>query len=105
MKTGGVLLALKDGSFKPQKPEDLCGKKVSSIQGAAWISKLKTVSETYCTKQGLAAIDVREFPTSPEASQAVLSHAVDAQFEDAGVAVITSYSIHYTKLYELFCFC
>lgn len=86
MKTGGVLLALKDGSFKPQKPEDLCGKKVSSIQGAAWISKLKTVSETYCAKQGLAAIDVREFPTSPEASQAVLSHAVDAQFEDAGVA-------------------
>ncbi len=86
MKTGGVLLALKDGSFKPQKPEDLCGKKISSIQGAAWISKLKNVSETYCAKQGLAAIDVREFPTSPEASQAVLSHAVDAQFEDAGVA-------------------
>lgn len=86
MKTGGVLLALKDGTFKPQKPEELCGKKVSSIQGAAWISKLKTVSETYCAKQGLAAIDVREFPTSPEASQAVLAHAVDAQFEDAGVA-------------------
>ena len=86
MKTGGVLLALKDSSFKPQKPEDLCGKKVSSIQGAAWINKLKTVSETYCAQQGLAAIDVREFPTSPEASQAVLSHAVDAQFEDAGVA-------------------
>lgn len=86
MKTGGVLLALKDGSFKPQKPEDLCGKKVSSIQGAAWINKLKTVSETYCAKEGSAAIDVREFPTSPEASQAVLSHAVDAQFEDAGVA-------------------
>lgn len=86
MKTGGVLLALKDGSFKPQKPEDLCGKKVSSIQGAAWISKLKTVSETTCAKQGLAAIDVREFPTSPEASQAVLAYAVDAQFEDAGVA-------------------
>ena len=90
MKTGGVLLALKDGSFKPQKPEDLCGKKVSSIQGAAWISKLKTVSETYCAKQGLNAIDVREFPTSPEASQAVLSHAVDAQFEDAGVAKVAA---------------
>lgn len=86
MKTGGVLLALKDGSFKPQKPEDLCGKKVSSIQGAAWISKLKLVSKEYCTKQNMSAIDVREFPTSPEASQAVMSHAVDAQFEDAGVA-------------------
>lgn len=33
---------------------------------------------------------MREFPTSPEASQAVLSHAVDAQFEDAGVAKVAA---------------
>lgn len=86
MKTGGVLMTLKDSTFKPTSPAELCGKKVSSIQGAAWISKLKTVSETTCAQKGLGAIDVREFPTSPEATQAVLSHAVDAQFEDAGVA-------------------
>jgi len=86
MKTGGVLLALKQGSFNPTQPDMLCGKKVSSIQGAAWITKLAEVSKTVCAKQGLAPIDVHEFPTSPEASQAVLSHAVDAQFEDAAVA-------------------
>lgn len=86
MKTGGVLLALKGGSFAPTAPEQLCGKKVSSIQGAAWIAKLAEVSKTVCAAKGLSAIDVREFPTSPEASQAVLSKAVDAQFEDAAVA-------------------
>lgn len=86
MKTGGVLLTLKAGDFTPTQPEMLCGKKVSSIQGAAWIGKLAEVSKTVCAKQGIGPIDVREFPTSPEASQAVLSHAVDAQFEDAAVA-------------------
>ncbi|WP_209419705.1 transporter substrate-binding domain-containing protein [Vibrio mytili] len=32
MKTGGLLLASKTGAFKPSKPSDLCGKRVSSIQ-------------------------------------------------------------------------
>lgn len=90
MKTGGVLLALKDGSFTPTRPDMLCGKKVSSIQGAAWIAKLAEVSKTVCAKQRLGPIDVREFPTSPEASQAVLAHAVDAQFEDAAVARVAA---------------
>ena len=86
MKTGGVILALKDTEFSPSKPIDLCGKRVSSIQGAAWINKLNTVSETQCLPKGLDKIDVREFPTSPEASQAVIAGMVDAQFEDAAVA-------------------
>lgn len=86
MKTGGVLLALKGGAFAPSQPDMLCGKTVSSVQGASWIAKLADVSKTLCAKRGLGAIDVREFPTSPEASQAVLSRAVDAQFENAGVA-------------------
>jgi len=86
MKTGGVLLSLKSGHFKPSTPSDLCGKRVSSIQGAAWIKKLKTVSKTECQSKGLNMIDVREFPTSPEASQAVIAGMVDAQFEDAAVA-------------------
>jgi polar amino acid transport system substrate-binding protein len=86
MKTGGVILALKNGDFAPSKPIELCGKRVSSIQGAAWISKLNTVSTTECLPNGLSKIDVREFPTSPEASQAVIAGTVDAQFEDAAVA-------------------
>ncbi|MFZ4834467.1 ABC transporter substrate-binding protein [Rouxiella sp. Mn2063] len=86
MKTGGAFLVKADSKFAPQKPEDLCGKKVSSIKGGAWIPRLAKVSTDYCLPKGLGAISVREFPTSPEATQAVLSDAVDVQYEDAAVA-------------------
>ena len=88
-KTGGSLLALTGSGFKPATPEALCGKRVSSIKGASWIPKLAKVSQDTCATKGLAAIDVREFETSPQASQALLAHAVDAQFEDSAVAKMT----------------
>lgn len=86
LKTGGSLLALSGSGFAPKTPEDLCGKRVSSIKGASWVPKLNDVSARVCVPAGRGAIDVREFDTSPQATQAVLSHAVDAQFEDAAVA-------------------
>ncbi|MZI96087.1 transporter substrate-binding domain-containing protein [Vibrio sp. CAIM 722] len=86
MKTGGVILAPLSSTYEPKDVTDLCGKRVSSIQGAAWIQKLNQVSANQCVKQGLEKIDVREFPTSPEASQAVIAGMVDAQIEDAAVA-------------------
>lgn len=89
LKTGGSLLALSHSGFAPKKPEDLCGKRVSSIKGASWIPKLNDVSKQDCIPAGRGAIDVREFETSPEAAQAVLAHAVDAQFEDSAVAQMT----------------
>ncbi|MGX7000168.1 ABC transporter substrate-binding protein [Caballeronia sp. KNU42] len=85
-KTGGSLLALAGSGFAPVTPEALCGKRVSSIKGASWIPKLAKVSQDTCATKGLAPIDVREFETSPQASQALLAHAVDAQFEDSAVA-------------------
>jgi polar amino acid transport system substrate-binding protein len=89
LKTGGSLLALSHSGFAPKTPDDLCGKRVSSIKGASWIPKLNDVSKQVCAPAGRGAIDVREFDTSPEAAQAVLSHAVDAQFEDSAVAQMT----------------
>ncbi|TKC85928.1 ABC transporter substrate-binding protein [Trinickia terrae] len=88
-KTGGSLMALAGGAFKPATPDDLCGKRVGSIKGASWIPKLAAVSKDVCAPKGLAAIDVREFETSPQAAQALLAHAVDAQFEDSAVAKMT----------------
>ena len=85
-KTGGSLLALTGSGFAPVTPEALCGKRVSSIKGASWIPKLAKVSQDTCVTKGLPPIDVREFETSPQASQALLAHAVDAQFEDSAVA-------------------
>ena len=89
LKTGSSLMVLSTGDFKPQCPEDLCGKRVGSIKGASWVPKLNKVSADYCLPAGKPAIESREFPTSPEAAQALLAQAVDVQMEDAAVAKIT----------------
>lgn len=83
MKTGVSIAVRKDAAFRPSSPEQLCGKKVASIKGAAWIANLEKLSKTSCGTKG--SIDVREFPTSPEATQAVMSGGVDAQMEDSAV--------------------
>ncbi|MBI3899583.1 MAG: ABC transporter substrate-binding protein [Gammaproteobacteria bacterium] len=83
MKTGVSIAVAKTNSFKPIEPEDLCGKTVASIKNAAWIADLKKLSETACLGKG--AIDVREFPTSPDATQAIIAGSVDVQLEDSVV--------------------
>ncbi|HCN65970.1 MAG TPA: amino acid ABC transporter substrate-binding protein [Pseudomonas sp.] len=89
LKTGSSLMVLSGSDFKPQQPQDLCGKRVGSIKGASWVPKLNQVSAEYCLPNGKPAIESREFPTSPEATQALLSRAVDVQMEDPAVAKIT----------------
>ncbi|MGY2289589.1 ABC transporter substrate-binding protein [Pseudomonas sp. SDO528_S397] len=88
LKTGSALMVLASSDFKPQQPQDLCGKRVGSIKGASWIPKLNKVSAEYCLPAGKPAIESREFPTSPEAAQALLAKAVDVQMEDPAVAKI-----------------
>lgn len=90
LKSGASLMVRADDNFRPQRPEDLCGKRVGSIKGGSWIPKLMALSKSYCQANGQAPIDSREFPTSPEAAQALLAKAVDVQFEDAAVAAITA---------------
>lgn len=90
LKSGASLMVRTDDNFRPQSPEDLCGKRVGSIKGGSWIPKLMALSKSYCQANGQAPIDSREFPTSPEAAQALLAKAVDVQFEDAAVAAITA---------------
>jgi polar amino acid transport system substrate-binding protein len=89
LKTGSSLMVLTASDFRPQRPEDLCGKRVGSIKGASWVPKLNKVSTEYCLASGKPAIESREFPTSPEAAQALLAKAVDVQMEDPAVAKIT----------------
>jgi len=86
VKTGGSLLALRDSGYSPKVPADLCGKRVGSVKGGSWIPKLIDVSNKVCLTSARGAIDVHEFDTSPAAAQALLSRAVDAQFEDSAVA-------------------
>ncbi|WP_245314522.1 transporter substrate-binding domain-containing protein [Sinorhizobium alkalisoli] len=82
-KTGGSLMVRSDDTFEPRKPEDLCGKRVANLKGAAWVPELQKVSQAKC---GSNPIDVKEFATSAEAAQALLSRGADVVFDDAGVS-------------------
>ncbi|QOR40883.1 ABC transporter substrate-binding protein [Billgrantia diversa] len=85
-QTGSSILTAIDFADSPSEPQELCGMRVSSIQGASWIPKLQKVSDEHCVPNDLGTIDIREFATAPEATQAILSGAVEAQFADAAVA-------------------
>ncbi|WP_414501413.1 MULTISPECIES: ABC transporter substrate-binding protein [unclassified Zymobacter] len=89
MKTGGALMVKAGSTDAPQRPEDLCGKRVGSIKGGAWIPKLRALSESYCAPHQLGAIDVKEFPSSPEVTQALFAGAIDVEYENAAVAKAT----------------
>lgn len=82
-KTGGSLMVRSDDDFAPKQPEDLCGKRVGNLKGAAWVPELQKTSDAHC---GSAPMSIREFATSAEAAQALLSRGVDVVFDDAGVS-------------------
>lgn len=86
LKTGGALITVKGSEFKPQNQQDLCGKRVASLKGAAWVPALHKLSEGYCADHKLGTIAVQEYSSSPLAAQALLSHAADVQFDDAAVS-------------------
>lgn len=82
MKTGVSIAVAANSGKSFVSPEALCGAVVGSIKGAAWLANLATLNETTCKT---APIDSREFPTSPEVTQALLSGGIDAQMEDSAV--------------------
>jgi polar amino acid transport system substrate-binding protein len=82
-KTGGSLMVRSDDDFAPKQPEDLCGKRVGNLKGAAWVPELQKTSDAHC---GSDPMSIREFTTSAEAAQALLSRGVDVVFDDAGVS-------------------
>ena len=86
LKTGASLLVAKGSAYLPKTPQDLCGKRVGTIKGASWTPKLRVVSQDTCKAAGRGEIAMLEFPTSPEATSALMSRAVDVQIEDAAVA-------------------
>jgi polar amino acid transport system substrate-binding protein len=85
-QTGSSIMTGSNYAESPSEPRDLCGIRVSSIKGASWIPKLAKVSDDHCTPNELGEIDIREFATAAEATQAILAGAVEAQFADAAVA-------------------
>lgn len=80
--SGASLIVRADGDKNPKLSEDLCGLRVGSQQGAAWLPDLQEVSKEKC---GSSPIVIQEFGTSAEAGQALFSNGVDVQIVDAGV--------------------
>jgi polar amino acid transport system substrate-binding protein len=85
-RTGASIMVLKGGSLQPKTEQDLCGLKVGLQQGTTWVKALNELSESYCKANGKPAIMVQEFPTAPEAAQALMSRNVQAQLEIDGAA-------------------
>ena len=88
--TTEALLALSDSEYQPKTRDDLCGKTISAIKGSIFPEQLRQMSEESCVAKGKAEIKVREFDTSPESVQALLSKAVDAHYDDTSVAKSTT---------------
>lgn len=86
LKTGGALMTLKGNEFRPQRPEDLCGKRVASLKGAAWVPMLGKLSTEHCVAAGRGPILVQEYESSPASAQALLARAADVQFDDVAVS-------------------
>ncbi len=58
LKTGGSLLTATDSKAHPEKPEDLCGMRVVSLKGAAWVPMLNKLSTEYCVANSKGPITI-----------------------------------------------
>ncbi|MGN2426742.1 ABC transporter substrate-binding protein [Klebsiella electrica] len=83
--TGAYIMVRSDSPVAPQTEHDLCGLTVGLQQGTSWVKKLQALSAGDCQQQGKGAIEIKEFPTSPETLQALLSGNIQAQVDIAGV--------------------
>lgn len=83
-KTDISLLVRGDSDMAPQGADDLCGQKVGAMKGTEFVNQLGKISAK-CVEQNQGAIEIREYETSPQTSQALLSRAVDIQYDDAAV--------------------
>lgn len=83
--TDEVVLVKADSEYQPKGAMDLCGKTIATMKGAILAEQLQDISDNKCKAENKEAIEIREFPTSPEATQALLSGVVDAQYDDAAL--------------------
>lgn len=86
-QTGAAIMVAADSEVRPKEPEDLCGLTVGLQQGTSWVAKLNDLSHSYCEANGKGAIQVREYPTSSETSQALLSGNIQAHMEIVGASL------------------
>jgi polar amino acid transport system substrate-binding protein len=86
-QTGNSIISRVDGE-KYVTAQDLCGRTVGVVTATVIASIMPNAESEKCKENGKGAITVKEFPTDPEATQALLSNQVDAQMTDGAVAKI-----------------
>lgn len=82
----GNSIVVQQGGPDLKTVTDLCGLKVGVIKGGDIVNQLRNSGSDECKAAGKSTIDVMEFPTDPEATQALISGQVNAQVDDAAVA-------------------
>ncbi|WP_052365333.1 ABC transporter substrate-binding protein [Halotalea alkalilenta] len=87
-RTGAAILVRAGTENPPTRPEDLCGMSVGLQQGTTWVAQLGELSEQYCEPNGHGPINIQEFASAPEATQAMLSNNIQAQMEIRGAALM-----------------
>ncbi|ESK36592.1 hypothetical protein P256_02504 [Acinetobacter nectaris CIP 110549] len=85
-KSTESVIVLSDSTYIPKVRDDLCGKTIATQKGSLFPDQLNQISKESCITKGKKAITVREFDTSPQAVQAILAKAADAQYDDTSVA-------------------
>lgn len=88
-QTGNSIISKTDGS-QYATPQDLCGKTVGVVTATVIATILPKEESDRCKEAGKGAITVKEFPTDPEATQALLAGQVDAQMTDGAVAKVAA---------------
>lgn len=86
LKTGEKILVLSDSSYLPASPSEMCGHKIGAMAGTSFLQGLELFSQKSCINKGKPPITLREYPTDPQVTQALLSKAVEAQITDVAVA-------------------
>ncbi|MEJ3652475.1 ABC transporter permease subunit [Actinomycetes bacterium KLBMP 9759] len=84
--TGNAIVARSDARSRPARADELCGLRAAVIKGGKIVQELAGPVSAGCTAAGRSPVDVREFTSDPEGSQALLSGQVDVQVTDAAVA-------------------
>lgn len=84
-QTGNSII-VKEGAESLASPADLCGKTVAVVTATVIAKTMNGPESDTCKDAGKDGITVKEFPTDPEATQALLSGQVDAQMTDGAVA-------------------
>lgn len=84
-KTGQAFVVREGSDFRPQQPEDLCGRTVAVLQGAV-VEELANGEIKAACEQAGEPIKVSSLPTDTEASNEVASGRADVLFTDRAVA-------------------